>query len=139
VSKQSGIDFNKMAMDLATRRAFTMDDRVKVSIMNRIMLGFSAAGMFSGRPGVGIAAALTAPVTAHAVSKVVAPLQGLAGPGGVTLYEYLKNQYPVDRMPPPLPIKDTESQSYRVIRVGDKRAASERFIRAMRSGAGREF
>lgn len=100
VGQQAGVDFEAMAKDLATRRSFTQDDRLKASILHRIMMSIGVVGLTTGRPGYAAAAFLSQPSTARMVSKITSPLQMLAGPAGALMAQRYKSQYPAKRETP---------------------------------------
>lgn len=138
ISEQSGIDFERMAMDLATKRAYTLDDRVKMGVVNRIMLGMATMGAATGRPGAGAAVLAVSPVAAHTISKVIAPLQNVAGPAGISLYEYLRKEYAM-RTAPEAVNHPPDSGIMRITRVKNKEAVARAFVKATQSGAGGSF
>ena len=138
ISEQSGIDFEKMAMDLATRRAYTMDDRVKMGVINRIMLGMATMGAVTGRPGAGLAVLAVSPVAAHTISKVIAPLQNVTGPAGISLYEYLRSSYSM-RTGQEIVKPKPGSAIMKITRIKNQEAVADAMIKATRTGAGGSY
>jgi hypothetical protein len=100
VSKEAGIDFVEMARDLATKRAFNADDRVKAGMLHRIMLSLGVVGMATGKPGYMMAGLISQPAVARMGAKVLAPMQMLLGPAGAMMSQVYKKQYPLVRETP---------------------------------------
>lgn len=118
VGQQAGIDFETMAKELMVKRSFSADDRVKASMLHRIMMSIGVIGMASGKPGYAAAAMLSQPAASRFGAKIVAPLQMLLGPAGATMAELYKHKYPPKRETPKVaPSSQAQPQMWEETRV----------------------
>lgn len=99
IGRQAGMDFETMARELATKRVFSADDRVKATMLHRIMLSIGAVGVATGRPGYAAAAVLSQPSVARTGAKLLAPLQTLIGPAGALMAGQYRAAYPLKTSP----------------------------------------